>query len=119
MRTPAQVQCRFEARGEGRFAVAGAMNLATAAHALDAGLRAFGDLQHIEIDLSGVEPVDSAGLAVLLEWVRWARLQRRTLALRGVPEGLGAIARISEVDGILRAAEGMSAGRAMRRTRAL
>jgi phospholipid transport system transporter-binding protein len=105
MSTPSNPQYRLESRGEGRFALSGSLNLATARHAVDAGERAFGDLRRIEIDLSGVEAVDSAGLAVLLEWVRWARLQGRCLAYRDPPDGLEAIAKISEVDGILRAAE--------------
>ena len=99
-------QCRLQALGEGRFAVTGALTLATAAQALVAGERAFADAASIEVDLSGVVAADSAGLAVLLEWVRSARQRGRRLRLRSLPPMLTAIAGISEVGDVLRAAEG-------------
>jgi len=99
-------QYRLEAQGGGRFAVSGALTLATAARVLAAGERAFGDAASIEVDLSGVQAADSAGLAVLLEWVRYARQRGRRLRLVSLPPVLTAIAGISEVGEVLRAAEG-------------
>lgn len=99
-------QYRLESQGGGRFAVSGALTLATAAQALVAGERAFADAASIEVDLSGVVAADSAGLAVLLEWVRYARQRGRQLRLVSLPPMLTAIAGISEVGDVLRAAEG-------------
>jgi phospholipid transport system transporter-binding protein len=97
---------RLEMRGEGRFALSGVLSLATAASVLMAGERAFADATDIEVDLSGVATADSAGLAVLLEWVRWARLRGRRLRLVAMPPVLTAIADISEVEDVLQAAAG-------------
>lgn len=55
----------------------------------------------LELDCSGVSAADSAGLAVLVDWLAWARHAGRTLHLRGVPAKLIDIARISELDTLL------------------
>lgn len=101
---PAQ-QYRLEAVGEGRYALCGALTLRTAANALLQGERLFGSAPRVDVDLSGVDAADSAGLAVLLEWVRTARTQGRQLAFHGLPASLAAIAAISEVEDILKSAE--------------
>lgn len=96
---------RLESVGEGRYAVSGALTLQTAAAALVQGERLFAGAPRVDVDLSGVEAADSAGLAVLLEWVRVARQQRRRLVFHDLPATLAAIAAISEVEDLLKAAE--------------
>ena len=56
------------------------------------------------INCSGVTRADSAGLAVLLDWLAWGRRKSRAVTLENLPASLVAIARISEVDGLLTAA---------------
>jgi phospholipid transport system transporter-binding protein len=56
----------------------------------------------IEIDCSGIEAVDSAALAVLVEWLGWGHRHGRAVRLQGVPEKLLQIARISELDDLIR-----------------
>jgi phospholipid transport system transporter-binding protein len=53
------------------------------------------------IDCAGVSRADSAGLAVLLDWLGWARRKSRTIRPENLPQSLVAIAKISEVDGLL------------------
>jgi len=55
------------------------------------------------IDCSGVARADSAGLAVLLDWLAWGRRKSRTVSLENLPASLLAIAKISEVEGLLQA----------------
>jgi len=55
------------------------------------------------IDCAGVKRADSAGLAVLLDWLAWARRKSRPLSFENLPQSLVAIAKISEVDGLLTA----------------
>jgi phospholipid transport system transporter-binding protein len=57
----------------------------------------------IVVDCSAVTRADSAGLAVLLDWLAWGRRRSRPLSLQNLPASLIAIARISEVDGLLTA----------------
>lgn len=86
-----------------RYAVRGDLTFATAHSALKTGLAAFVPSRgaQIEVDLSEVGASDSAGLAVLIEWLGWARRNARELRFASVPETLRAIARISELDGLL------------------
>lgn len=88
-----------------RITVKGALTFETARQAYEAGMRALrgaasqgGELQ---VDLGGVTESDSAGLAVLIEWVAAARRNGRTVRVLNVPGGIGASARIAEVDEIL------------------
>lgn len=55
----------------------------------------------MQVDLGGVTESDSAGLAVLIEWVAAARRGGRAVRVLNVPGGIGASARIAEVDEIL------------------
>ncbi len=91
---------RLEARGSGQFEAHGALGFATANQALAAGRELFDPSQDAEIDLGGVERLDSAGLAVILEWLSWYQ-GRAELKLTRVPEQLQSLARISELGGIL------------------
>jgi phospholipid transport system transporter-binding protein len=91
------------ATAAGRFAVRGVLTFATARHARDEGLRALraASASELEIDLSAVSQVDSAGLAVLLDWLAASKRERRRLRYTGLPAGLLAIARISDVAELL------------------
>jgi phospholipid transport system transporter-binding protein len=89
--------------GAGRFSVTGALTFATARRACEVGLRAFAaeEDKSLVVDCSGVSAGDSAGLAVLLQWVGWAVRQQRSLKFLHVPAAIEAMARISEVDDLL------------------
>lgn len=89
----------------GRIAVSGDLTFATARVARELGLRVLGAArgERLVIDCAAVRRADSAGLAVLLEWLSWGRRRSRVIELDNLPPSLLAIARISEVDGLLRA----------------
>lgn len=53
------------------------------------------------MELAGVERVDSAGLALLIQWMRLAREQGVDILFRHVPEQLLAIAHASDLDNVL------------------
>ena len=53
------------------------------------------------IELSEVEHIDSAGLALLLEWQSWANRGQHALQLENAPQQLLKLARLSELDRIL------------------
>ncbi len=86
-----------------RYGVRGALTFATVRRALDMGLSALATARgaSIEVDCAGVGASDSAGLAVLIEWLAWARRSGRTLRFSNLPEALRAIARICEIEGLL------------------
>lgn len=55
----------------------------------------------VAVELSAVERVDSAGLALLIQWVRMAREHGVEIMFRHIPEQLLAIAHASDLDEIL------------------
>jgi phospholipid transport system transporter-binding protein len=96
---------QMEPLGGGRFALRGVLGYGTARAALEKGAELFGDTQVIKVDLSGITAGDSAGVALLIEWVSWARAQHREMRFFELPPQIRAIARICEVEDLLRAAE--------------
>ena len=91
----------IEDRGDGRFALSGEMTFDTAEQILKASEEPFEDHTQLEVDLSGVTMSDSAGLALLLEWVTWANHSVREIRFTGMPEKILAIARTTEVEHLL------------------
>jgi phospholipid transport system transporter-binding protein len=90
----------------GRVVVTGELTFASARDARQLGVLVLESsrAQSLVIDCSGVTRADSAGLAVLLDWMAWGRRKSRPVALEHLPVSLIAIARISEVDELLQAA---------------
>lgn len=91
----------IEASGSGRLEVKGALTFATAAAALSQGQCLIAAASAVTVGLSGVDEADSAGLAVLIEWLALARARSATLRYESVPEQILAVARISDVQGLL------------------
>jgi phospholipid transport system transporter-binding protein len=89
----------------GRVVVTGELTFATAREARHSGLLVLegSRAEKLVIDCSGVTRADSAGLAVLLDWLAWGRRKSRGLVLENLPASLVAIAKISEVDELLTA----------------
>ena len=77
------------------------MTFDTAERILRASEAPFEEHTQLEIDLSGVTGSDSAGLALLLEWVTWANHTVREVRFTGLPERVMAIAKTTEVEGLL------------------
>ncbi len=94
---------RFELQdlGDGKFALSGEMTFDTAERILRQSEEPFEEHTQLEIDLSGVTGSDSAGLALLLEWVTWANHTVREVRFTGLPERVMAIAKTTEVEGLL------------------
>ncbi len=53
---------------------------------------------HICIDLGDVETTDSAGLALMIEWIKQSRQYRTRLSFRNIPPQLLALAKLSGFD---------------------
>ncbi|MBI3773829.1 MAG: STAS domain-containing protein [Gammaproteobacteria bacterium] len=52
-------------------------------------------------DLSGIERSDSAGLALLMSWMRAAQHRGRSLRLRAMPAQLLSLVRVSGLEAVL------------------
>jgi phospholipid transport system transporter-binding protein len=103
---PRQVTVGISEPSAGRVLVTGELTFASAREARQLGLMVLesSSADRIVVDCAGVTKADSAGLAVLLEWLAWGRRKSRVIGLDKLPPSLVAIARISEVDELLRAA---------------
>lgn len=53
------------------------------------------------IDLGGVSHTDSAGVALLVEWLGWFQRRRRELVFINVPAQMRAIIGIADLDDVL------------------
>ena len=91
--------------GEGRFALDGEMNFGTAERILRMSEARFEQYTRIEVDFSGITDADSAGLALLLEWITWANHTVREIRFTSLPERVVAIAKTTEVDNLLNRGE--------------
>lgn len=96
---------RLEDLGDGKFALTGRMGFDTAGRILYESEEKFDPHTRIEVDLSGVTHTDSAGLALLLEWITWANHTVREIRFVGTPEKIDAIAKTTEVDDLLKRGE--------------
>ena len=91
--------------GEGRFSVTGQMTFDTAERILEASEEPFEHNTQLVVDLSGVTGADSAGLALLLEWITWANHTVREIRFTDIPKRIVAIAETTEVEGLLKRGE--------------
>lgn len=101
MGAPANAAATIERVGEGAFRVTGHLGFASATALYRQGLRMFEGSPRLAIDLAGAERVDSAGLALLVEWTRRARLAGQEIRFLHMPEQLLQIARVSGLEAVL------------------
>lgn len=88
-------------QGEGRYTVTGPLSFATVTQLLQQSRSLFAGESSIEVDLSGVTHADSAGLSLLIEWLRQAKLQGGQLRYRSLPAQLQSLSGISDLTGLL------------------
>lgn len=98
-----EIKQHYEVRdlGDGKFALSGSMTFQTAGRLLRECEELFSDHSRIEMDLSGITETDSAGLALMLEWITWANHTVREIRFTGTPDKIDAIARTTEVEHLL------------------
>ncbi len=84
---------RLEVEGELDFTTVIGL-LADARPLLDAG-------SDVRIDLQGITRSDSAGLALLIEWMRTAQRLGKAIQFLNIPAQMLAIARVSSLDQVL------------------
>lgn len=93
-------------REDGCFILSGALNFQTVPMVWQQGLDLFNEAPSLVLDLQQVSRSDSAGLALLIEWMRFARQQNKPISYINMPTQMLAIARASSLDSILPLARG-------------
>jgi len=94
---------RLAAAAPGTWSAQGPLTFATARRAYEQGAAALAEASaaKLEIDCRGITASDSAGLAVLLEWLSLCKRTGRSLRYAQLPQELAALARISDVEDLL------------------
>lgn len=98
-------KAKLEALGGGRYRIAGVLDAVTVGELLEQSLARFDASGDLEVDLTAVSEADSAGLALLIEWIRAMRLRNQKIRFKNVPAQINALARISEVEDLIALAE--------------
>lgn len=91
----------LEKDGAGRFQLLGALSFDSVPALCARASQLFTELDSVQVDLQGVTRSDSAGVALLVEWMRVAREQERAIRFVNIPHQMLAIARVSSLDDIL------------------
>lgn len=96
-------KAKLEALGGERYRLSGVLDAITAPALLKQSVERFSSAEgaELQIDLGGVSESDSAGLALLLEWLRVARHRKQQVHFANLPAQIAALARISEVEELL------------------
>lgn len=89
--------------GEGRFSVSGALAFSSVPALWEQSRSRFMAVQsdRLEVDLNDVETVDSAGLALLVAWTRWAARRSKSVHFAHAPTQLIALAKANSLTGLL------------------
>lgn len=92
---------RLQQKEQDSFVIEGELGFATVLDILPESSRLFNGGSTITVDLSGVHRADSAGLALLIEWLGMAKQVDRKLKYHNIPEQILAIAKASGLDRVL------------------
>lgn len=85
----------------GQFRLSGDLDFASVEPLVGEGERLFAAHQAVSIDMAGVGQANSAGLALVLEWLDQAQRRGQRLELVHLPESLARIAAITNLTGLL------------------
>ena len=91
----------FNDLGGGNFEISGDMSFETAEYILRASQRAFKQHENVRVDMSAVDKADSAGLALLLEWMSWAKQGVAKIDFVAIPASVLAIAHTAELKDLI------------------
>lgn len=94
-------EARLESLGEGRFRLLGGLDYDSVPLLWERSLEAFEPHAGLQLDLQGVSRADSAAVALLLAWTRWAARRGRPIRFLRVPRSMLAIIELSDLEGLL------------------
>ncbi len=92
---------RVDPRGEGAYALSGELSFETVPDAWRDTQNLFAAREVLRFDLAGISRADSAGIALLIEWLRLARQRGARVSFEHVPAQILAIARVTGLEALL------------------
>ncbi|MBI5039665.1 MAG: STAS domain-containing protein [Gammaproteobacteria bacterium] len=84
-----------------RLVVEGELDFTTVARLREAAKPLLGVGADVRVDLQGITRSDSAGLALLVDWMRAAQRLGKPIQFLNIPPQMLAIARVSSLDQVL------------------
>lgn len=95
---------RLQTMGRGVVGVTGEMSFTTVPDLWDQSRRIFPMIEgdDLEIDLTDVSRTDSAGLALLVAWTRWAKSRSKSLRFIHVRPAIKALSKANQLDRLLK-----------------
>jgi phospholipid transport system transporter-binding protein len=93
----------LKTKGRGVVGVTGEMSFTTVPDLWEQSRRLFPMIEgdHLEIDLTDVSRTDSAGLALLVAWTRWAKSRSKSLRFIHVRPGIKALSEANQLNRLL------------------
>lgn len=85
-------------QGEGHFIIDGDLTFSTIDKQTLKSFAFLKTAKHVTVDLSRVACTDSAGLALMIEWIKYTRDHKIQLRFKNIPEQLLNLARLSGLD---------------------
>jgi len=85
-------------QGQGNYIVDGDLTFATIDTKILKSFAFLNSTKHTTIDLGQVISTDSAGLALMIEWIKYARHHQTQLVFKNIPEQLFNLAKLSGFD---------------------
>lgn len=102
MNSPEPIPTSINSAESGVLQINGELTFSTVSTVLEQSRPLLASINgQVVMELADVERVDSAGLALLIQWMRMAREQGVEILFRHVPEQLLAIAHASDLDHII------------------
>ena len=85
------------------IAVSGSLNFKNVVKIWRKSLGLFPDTPQFSIDLKDVTNCDSAGLCLLIEWLKWAKSKDKMINFKNLPDQLDAMAKLAGVADLVNA----------------
>jgi phospholipid transport system transporter-binding protein len=95
-------EAKIDKEEDSRFRVSGDMTFATTRKLLADSKALFETTKNVNLNLADVDHADSAGLALLLEWIAVAKQMGGEISIEGMPESLLAIAKMCQMEDTLK-----------------
>lgn len=86
---------------QGRLIVSGDLDFSTVMILWNQSLPLIQSLNELNFDLTEVSSSSSAGLALLIEWMKYASLTKKTIQFTHIPEKLKSIISAAGIDEVL------------------
>jgi len=93
--------CLIERTDPTTFVLRGELSFATVTDLSKRSAEMLWGAEQVTLDLAGVTRTDSAGLALLVEWLRHAHRKSKAIQFRNIPQQMMAVAQVAGLDKLL------------------